>query len=219
MYRTRNGQTQSSPSRDDFYAALHTEKVTTAPGTRFQSSNSAAQLAGYILERVYGSGFESLVRQRIATPLSMQDTFITPTEEQEQRFTAGYDGTGALQSYPPAQFHAAGALRSTLADMLMYARWQMAESDPAVRLSHQATWRNDDFAIGLNWQMMSRGTRRAIFQDGAVPGFASLVVVHPESRIAVVLMANELDSGTLRRLHKLATDIAKGLDPETVAVP
>jgi hypothetical protein len=78
----------------------------------------------------------------------MHDTFITPTEQQTQRLAAGYDVTGAVQAYPPAQSQAAVALMSTPADMLAYARWQMAESDPAVRLSHQPIWRNGDYAAG-----------------------------------------------------------------------
>jgi CubicO group peptidase (beta-lactamase class C family) len=106
-----------------------------------------------------------------------------------------------------------------VADMLVYASWQMAENDPAVRLSHQPTWRDGDYATGLNWQIMSTGTRRVLFQDGALPGFAHLLVIHPESGTAIVLMSNELDSGTLGRLRALANAIAKALDAENVAVP
>jgi hypothetical protein len=58
-----------------------------------------------------------------------------------------------------------------------------------------------------------------IFQDGAIPGFASLVAIHPESGIAIVLMSNELDSGTLGRLRTLANGIAGALNPETLPVP
>jgi D-alanyl-D-alanine-carboxypeptidase/D-alanyl-D-alanine-endopeptidase len=206
-------------SRADFYADLHRLKLTAAPGTRFQYSNAAAQLAGYILERVYGSSFETLVRKRIASPIGMRDTFITPTEQQKQRLLAGYDENGDLQAYPPEQFQAAGALMSTPADMLAYARWQLAENDPAVRLSHQPTWRDGDYATGLNWQMINSGTRRVIFQDGAIPGFASLVVIHPESGLAIVLMSNELDSGTLGRLRTPANGIAEALDPGSLPVP
>jgi CubicO group peptidase (beta-lactamase class C family) len=218
-YPQRINAILAGASRADFYADLHRLELTAVPGTRFQYSNAAAQLAGYILERIYGSRFETLVRKRIATPLGMHDTFITPTEQQKQRLVAGYDENGDLQAYPPEQFQAAAALMSTLPDMLAYARWQLAENDPAVRLSHQSTWRDGDYAAGLNWQMMNSGTRRVIFQDGAIPGFASLVVIHPESGIAIVLMSNELDSGTLGRLRTLANGIAGALNPETLPVP
>ena len=206
-------------TRADFYADLHQLKLTAAPGARFHYSNAAAQLAGFILERAYGSNFETLVQQRIATPLGMRDTFITPTEQQKHRMVSGYDEKGELQPYPNEVFEAAGALKSTPADMLAYARWQMAENDPAVRLAHQPTWTNEDYSVGLNWQMMKSANRRVLFQDGAIPGFASLLVLHPESGIAIVLMSNELDSGTLGRLRTLANGIAQALDAETLPVP
>lgn len=206
-------------TRADFYADLHRVKLASAPGTRFQYSNAAAQLAGYILERVYGISFETLVRQRIATPLGMRDTFITPTDQQKQRVAAGFDETGSLQAYPPEQYQAAGALKSTLPDMLAYARWQLAEQDPTVRLAHQPTYSDGNYAAGLNWQMLNSRARRVIFQDGSLPGFASLLVIHPESGIAIVLLSNEIDSGTLGRLRALANGVAKALDADTVAVP
>ena len=206
-------------SREDFYADLRRVKLTAAPGSHFQYSNAAAQLLGYMLEGIYQDSFEALVNQRIAAPLGMRDTFITPTAQQASRMTVGYDENGVRQPYAPDKFQAAGALKSSLADMLGYARWQLAEGDPAVKLSHQPTYVSDDFSIGLNWQMLKHGGRRVIWQDGAVPGFASLLVLQPDSGIAMVLLANELDPGTLGRLRKLANGISSALDTSSLAVP
>lgn len=206
-------------SRDEFYAGLRQVKLTAPPGSRFQYSNAAAQLAGYILEKLDGRDFETLVQQRIARPLGMSDTVISPTARQAKRLAAGYDGSGKRQPYGPPQFQAAGALKSTLADMLAYAQWQLAESDPAVRLSHQPTYVSEDYAVGLNWQMLKGGAGRVIWQDGASPGFASLLVLHPEQEMAIVLLSNELDGGTLARLRVLANSIARALDHRSIAVP
>jgi D-alanyl-D-alanine-carboxypeptidase/D-alanyl-D-alanine-endopeptidase len=206
-------------TRADFYAGLHKVKLTAPPGTRFQYSNAAAQLAGYILEQVYGNSFATLVRQHIATPLGMRDTCITPTEEQKPRLVDGYADMGTLQPYFPDQTQAAGALKSTLADMLAYARWHLAEQDPVVRLSHQPTDRVGDYTAGLNWQLLGSSTRRVLFQDGSHPGFANLLVLHPESGIAIIVLSNEIDSGTMGRLRTLANGIANALDADTLAVP
>jgi len=209
----------AATTRADFNAGLHRVKLTAPPGTRFAYSNAAAQLAGHILERIYGSDFEALVRRQIAAPLGMRDTMINPTAEQRQRLVNGYDETGALQPYFPVQTQAAGALKSTLADMLAYARWHLAERDPAVRLSHQPTDSAGDYTAGLNWQIVRKGGRRVVFQDGSHPGFACLLVLHPESAIAVALLSNEIDSGTMERLRVLANGIASALDENTVEVP
>jgi CubicO group peptidase (beta-lactamase class C family) len=203
----------------DFYRDLHEVRLTAAPGAHFQYSNAAAQLAGDILERVYGRSYAALVEARITTPLGMTDTVFAPGAGQRARLATGYDDTGAPQPEVPETFLPAGGLRSTLADMLAYAAFQLAEQDPAVVLSHQPTFRDGDFTIGLNWQILTRGGRRVIFQDGSVPGFASLLVLQPASRIAVVLLANEIDRDTARRMAALADGIAHGLDANALALP
>jgi CubicO group peptidase (beta-lactamase class C family) len=217
-YAQRLSALVAGTTRPGFYEGLHQVRLTAAPGARFQYSNAGAQLAGHILERLYGGSFETLVRQRIAAPLGMRDTCITLTAQQKQRLADGYDETGTPQAPFPDQMQAAGALKSTLADMLAYARWQLAERDPAVRLSHQPTWRDGEDAVGLNWQMLTRGTRRVIFQDGSHPGYACLLVLHPESGIAIVLLSNEIDRNTAQRLATLANDIGKSLDADILAL-
>lgn len=206
-------------TRADFYADLHRVKLTSAPGAHFQYSNTAAQLAGDILQRVYGRDYAMLVRERITAPLGMRDTVLTPNAQQSARLATGYDEAGVPQPLAVEPFQPAGGLKSTLTDMLAYARWQLAERDPAVRLSHEATFRDGDFTIGLNWQILTKGERRVIFQDGSVPGFSSLLVLQPERGIAVVLLSNEIDRSTAGRMAALADGIAHGLDPQALALP
>jgi D-alanyl-D-alanine-carboxypeptidase/D-alanyl-D-alanine-endopeptidase len=207
-------------TRADFDAALRKVRLTTAPGATFSYSNAAAQLAGFILERVYGAPFDALVRRFISAPLGMADTVVAPSLEQAGRLADGYEN-GAMQPAMSGKDQAAGALKSTLADMLAYARWQLNEQDPVVRLSHQATYQNEggDYAVGLNWQMVSKGGRRVIFQDGTIPGFACLLVLHPASGIAIVLLSNEIDRDATQRLTTMANSITAALDTDAVLLP
>jgi D-alanyl-D-alanine-carboxypeptidase/D-alanyl-D-alanine-endopeptidase len=217
-YAQRMNAAQAKVTRADFYAALHKVVLTAAPGTKFSYSNAAAQLAGFILERIYAAPFDALVRRFITAPLGMPDTVVRPTPEQAQRLADGYENA-VLQ--PPMQetAHAAGALKSTMADMLAYARWQLAEQDPVVRLSHQPTYRNNEYAVGLNWQIVVRDKRRVIFQDGSIPGYACLLVLHPESAIAIVLLSNEIDRDTALRLVTVANSITLAIDKAAVLLP
>ena len=218
-YPERLHKLVATSTRADFYADLHRVKLTAPPGTRFRYSNAGAQLAGYILERLYGVGFEMLVQQRIAAPLGMRDTFITPNTEQKSRLVDGYDETGRPQPYFPEQSQAAGALKSSLPDMLAYARWHMAEHDPAIRLSHQPMDRDGDYTAGLNWQLLRKDADRVVFQDGSHPGFACLMVLYPERGHAIVLLSNEIDSGTMGRLRVLANGITTALYADALTVP
>lgn len=217
-YAERSNAVRDKMTRADFYKSLHAVALTSAPGSKYGYSNAAAQLAGFILERVYGKPYETLVREYIAAPLGMTDTFIAPSAAQRPRIADGYEDN-ALQPYMSENIQAAGGLKSTLPDMLAYARWHLAEQDPVVILSHQPTYENGDFAIGLNWQMSGKGARRVIFQDGTTPGFACMVVLHPASKLALVLLSNEIDRDALQRLGTLADSITAALDKTASPLP
>jgi D-alanyl-D-alanine-carboxypeptidase/D-alanyl-D-alanine-endopeptidase len=206
-------------TRADFDAGLRGLTLSAVPGTRFQYSNSAAQLAGYVLERANGRSFELLLKEKITAPLGMPDTAITLTAAQKPRLAPGYDETGQQQPVMSDKFQAAGAIKSTLPDMLKYAQWQVEESDAAVKLAHKASYTNDDYAIGLNWQMLTAGQRRVIWQDGAIPGYASFIILQPEAKLALVILSNQLGPDTLGRLSKMANDIMTGIDANSVVKP
>ncbi len=209
----------ANTSRREFYDALAKVELTAAPGAKFAYSNAGAQLAGYVAERVYGRDYESLLRQLIAAPLGMRNTTIGLTPAQTARLAPGHEQDGTIQPEESTNSQGAGAVKSTIKDMLIYARWQLDENDPVVALSHKATYSNEGFAIGLNWQMLREGQRRVIWQDGAIPGYASFCILQPESKLALVILSNELDSQTLGRLSVMANRIMKGIEPLSVTKP
>lgn len=209
----------ANSSRREFYAALGGVELKAAPGARFAYSNAGAQLAGYVAERVYGQDYESLLRHLITAPLGMHDTAIELTPAQAARLAPGHEQDGTIVAQETTKSQGAGAIKSTVKDMLAYARWQLEESDPVVALSHKATYSNENFSIGLNWQVMREGRRRVIWQDGAIPGYASFCIVQPESKLALVILSNELDETTLGRLSEMANRIMKAVEPLSVTKP
>jgi D-alanyl-D-alanine-carboxypeptidase/D-alanyl-D-alanine-endopeptidase len=216
---TRIGELLRNYTREDFFADLHKVKLDAIPGEKFSYSNAAAQLMGYILERVYGMLYEVLITDKIARPLKMADTTITLKPVQRERRAKGYDEKGILMPDTPDQVQAAGAVKSTLADMLKYVEWQLAEKDEGVKLSHKPTLTDDNYSVGLNWQMMRSGNDRLIWQEGNIPGFDSLCINLPELSIGLVIFANEADRSSSRRLTLMANEILKALDRRAVPLP
>jgi CubicO group peptidase (beta-lactamase class C family) len=206
-------------SRADFDADLHKVILEAAPGTSFQYSNAAAQLAGYVLERVYGQPLETLLREKITAPRQMNDTVIALRPAEQPRVAPGYDEHGQVQSPSSDKFQGAGAIKSTLPDMLKYAAWQLDRHDAVITLSHGPTYKDGAFAIGLNWQMLREGEREVIWQDGAMPGYASFCILQPQLNMALVILSNELDPATLGRLSTLANRIMHGIDARSVTKP
>jgi CubicO group peptidase (beta-lactamase class C family) len=204
---------ESNYTRENFYEDLHKVKLDKAPGTEFRYSNSAAQLLGYILERVYGMPYEQLVLRKIAKPLAMTETKITLTAAEKKRLAKGHYDNGSIALYGTPQTQAAGALRSSVSDMLKYAKYHLNEDDQVIRLSHQTTWGDIKYyASGLNWQMnkTSAGHRR-IWQSGGSFGFSSHCVIFPELRLGIILLSNESDQNSQGRLSAMADEILLGI--------
>ncbi len=200
--------------RKDFLADLHKVEIKTVPGEKFSYSNSAAVLLSIVLEKVYGMPYEEIVKQKIAIPLGMRDTTISVNKSQRIRLARGYDEKGVIVPYAPDMMLGAGALKSTVNDMLKYAAWEMAEEDPAVQLSHQSKFvLSDTFSVGLNWQMLKSGPYRRVWQEGNLPGFSSMCMTFPELHMAIVVFANEGDRASAHAMGLLADEIAKTLDP------
>jgi CubicO group peptidase (beta-lactamase class C family) len=200
-------------TRADFYRDLRAVKLEKAPGSDFKYSNSAAQLLGFILERIYRMPYERLVWKKIASPLGMRETRISLSAAERRRLAQGHyeDGSPALPGTPQTQ--AAGALRSSVSDLLKYVAFHLDEKNEVIQLSHRTTWGDIKYyASGLNWQMkMTAGGHRRIWQSGGSFGFSSHCVVFPELGLGIVLLSNESDRNSQDRLNTLANEILEGL--------
>jgi serine-type D-Ala-D-Ala carboxypeptidase/endopeptidase len=210
-------------TRADFLVDLRNVTLDTVSGEKFAYSNSAAQLAGYVLENVEGVTFEQLLLKKIARPLRMRDTAITLSSSQRKRLASGYEGNVSWPP-PPAALQAAGALKSTVADMLRYLRWHAEEKTAAVVLSHQATFREGNYSAALNWQILEsrtseRDSRRLIWQEGNLPGYTSYLVFEPELGIGIVVLTNESGKSSSKRISTLCNSILKALDERSALLP
>lgn len=218
-WATRVSKILAEYSRADFYADLHRVKIDAIPGDSFKYSNAAAQLAGYVLERVYGEPFETLLKRKILAPLGMRDTTITLTSRQFDARTRGYDGQGRQMPDSPDSLQGAGAIKSSVRDMLKYVAWQVADSDAAVRLSHRPYLTSGNYAAGLNWQMLSDSGKRVIWQSGDFEGFHAYCIVEPEREVGLVALFNQADRDTNSAHGAMVNEILKGLDPEAMLLP
>lgn len=204
-------------TRADFLRDLHDVKLTSVPGQKFSYSNAGAELLSLVLERVYGESYEELVKQKIAALLGIKDTTISLTGSQRRRLAPGYDENGKISFGEPIMALGAGALKSTVSDLLKYAAWETAEDDAAVKLSHEPRLNlMPDYSIGLSWQIMRRGKDIRIWEDGSVPGFLSFCVVFPKLQMAIVILSNELDRPvTSGAFDAIAPSIAESIDPRS----
>lgn len=181
---------------------LNHYRLTRKPGSRYEYSNLGYGLLAYALERATGRNWEQLVERRIGRPLGMKDTRIHLTADQRSRLAQGYRTRGEPAPYDmptwPA-FNGAGALRSTLADMVIYLRFNLGllRSDLNGLLPDlHREWRpgpQRESGVGLAWQtvLIPGSGRKLIMKNGGTLGFHCWIGFVPETRTGVVLMVNQ----------------------------
>ena len=202
----------SNYTRTQFFNDLHRVKIDTIPGIKLSYSNVAAQLLGFILEKVYKQPYPDLISNYITFPLKMSATaFQLSNNRMKKKKATGYNENGL----PMPHFNdgAAGGLYSTTRDLLTYGKMHLNENNPVIKLTHEPTWGQIQYyAMGLNWQMQQKneGYRR-IWQSGSTVGFTSLLCVYPDLDIVMVFLTNEHDYNSEGALSSIEQNILKEL--------
>lgn len=178
---------------EQLYAFLADIVLERDPGARYAYSNLGAGLLGHALALRARQSYEELVRERILEPLGMTSTAITggPLE-----LARGHDPRGRPAPYFDLPTLAgAGALRSSLTDMLRFAAAGLGgDESPLQRAMAMTREPRKKIAlamrIGLGWHMLGSGERRLLTHSGGTAGFSSSTGLLPARGIAVVALAN-----------------------------
>jgi CubicO group peptidase (beta-lactamase class C family) len=212
---------------EQLYAFLSAHELARAPGATHAYSNIGAGLLGHALALKAGKSYEELVKEWILQPLGMDNTFITLSDAQRKRFAQGHDSSGKTVSHWDIPTLAgAGALRSTLPDMLTFARANFPSSktplSESLAFSHKIRHSFDEHrGIGLFWLT---GTETSVVgHNGQTGGFHSYVAVDKKNEYAVVVLANtasmHVDAYAQAVLQTLRGKPATFELPKTISLP
>jgi len=213
----------------DFFEALHTVKLDTLPGYYPRHSNCAAQLLGYIMQRVYNKPLYNIIQDNVLLPLHMQNTFFAASVPTGKQVANGYSSKGSPAPHFTQQYmQASGGLVSSTADLLQYITLLMQRKTPSVQM---ALTKNILIDAGTNktigqyprdevndrvysasfnwWQYTPEKGKEQIFSDGGTMGFCSYIVMYPQEDLGVVLLSNR--SGISGDLGNIADNIFKAL--------
>src|SRR5580698_10282142 len=172
--------------------ALHQVELRSEPGSEFVYSNFGIKLIGFGLQQVYHQSLEQLLQTRILGPLGMKRTGLAVSAQNEQFLVQGYSPGGKPMPYHLFNAGAAGGLYSDAEDMVRYIDWQLDESNPTIRQSHSAIYGNGETVQdGMIWYMTREDGERKLWESGGAFGMASQLVLYPESKIGIVLLAND----------------------------
>jgi CubicO group peptidase (beta-lactamase class C family) len=165
----------------------------TTRGT-YAYSNLGFALLGYALARAAGApSWTGLVTERVLKPAGMTHTVFVPSISGVPAAAAVgalADGSTAPFSVGPSYFPAGTATFSTLVDMASFAQWilkgrEIGASALTPRYDISAT-----DSIGLGWVVTTTAGGVAVWHNGSVPGFSSVLRIDMARKRAVVVLGN-----------------------------
>ncbi|WP_433595315.1 serine hydrolase domain-containing protein [Lysinibacillus xylanilyticus] len=166
------------------YFKTHTDE----PKVKFRYSNVGMGLLGYILANTLHTDYETAIKQRLADPLNMPNTFISIHSDKAEAVLQGYTILGHKK--PPLQmneFMAAGAARSTVNDLLKFMKVHLSDENSGYTLTHQATETfSEHMGIGLGWLLEDN----IIWHNGSTKAFSCYLGFDKTKQTGVVVLSN-----------------------------
>lgn len=181
---------------DQMYEFLTGLTPARGPGEKYEYSNLGGGLLGHILGLRAGVDYETLVQARIAEPLAMESTAITLSDELRARLALGHSNDlKQVSNWDIPTFAGAGALRSTVNDMLSFVGANIGLVDtslaPAMRAlletRHETGMKGLEIARG--WHIF-KGENEVIWHNGGTGGYRSFVGFSPSAKVGVVVLSN-----------------------------
>lgn len=181
---------------DRLLAFLDRVKLTREVGSEWEYSNLGVGLLGYLLARAAHTDFDSLLRQRITGPLGMKDTVIVLDPAHAARMAPPFDRyMRPAKRWDMTLFAPAGGIRSSAADMIVFAHAVLDPASPiaaAVRtaLSVRVPAQAATIEQALGWQVLKNGEREFLLHGGQTGGYQTMLAFDIAKQRAVVVLTN-----------------------------
>jgi serine-type D-Ala-D-Ala carboxypeptidase/endopeptidase len=205
---------------EDLYATVTRTGIRRGLGTKMSYSNIGFGLLGHVLSLAGGKPYEKLVVDRVCSPLGLKDTSADVPRPEDRRAARGHR-RGARPA-PPLRIPTlagAGALRSTVVDMVTYLRAHLhPERTPIPEVLRLAigphrSFRRGKAAIGLGWLHVRQKDRTIVWHNGGTVGFGSMAAFDPAGDGALVMLSN---SRYLLRMGRAGIGLLTALTADAV---
>lgn len=182
----------------------------------FSYSNAGYELLGLVLSRATGATFEDAVRREILKPLGMQKSTFLRADVPAELAASPHVGMPLAvpgDAYPYSRRHApSSTLHSNLVELSrgLMAYFESGSvldlmSQPVVQVGNPP-WEE---AMALGWAVGSYLGYRTLSHSGLDPGFGARLVLVPERRTGVVVLANS-NTVPASSIAKAALDVTLG---------
>jgi serine-type D-Ala-D-Ala carboxypeptidase/endopeptidase len=197
-------------TRSDLWAELSSMKLASSPPCAAVYSNLGIALVGEILSHRYNKPWIDLVKTQITEPLGMKDT-VQSLGDKAHRFAQGFNNQAKAPGWEFEAIAGAGALRSTVSDMLIFSRALMAgNSGPLGAAGQRLLQPLGKFqSAQIGYAIFIRGSegKRAYLHDGLTGGYRAEWIITPSTQEAVIALTGNSHSPVTRMRSLLMAGI------------
>lgn len=179
------------------YESLPATQLRGEINSRWAYSNLGYALLGQAMVEVSGKSFETLLKQKIATPLNMKSTVITLTPELNKNRAMPYFIFGhPTNNWQNPGMEGSGAASSNMNDMLTFAAANVGliKTDlfPAMELTHVKQGKKDgnDGFITMGWTIINEDNENILWKDGATGGYRTFIGIDKKKKYGLIILSN-----------------------------
>jgi serine-type D-Ala-D-Ala carboxypeptidase/endopeptidase len=202
----------ASLTRLEMWDALRSIQLESQPPCAAAYSNLGLALVGEILSHHYKKPWADLVSERITLPLGMKDT-VQVLGDKAARLAQGYNNQAKVAGWEFKAMAGAGALRSTVSDMLIFSRAMMAGSagplGPASQRIREPLGMFQNSQIGYAVFIRGPEHKRSYLRDGLTGGYRAQWTISPSTQEAVIALASNAQAP----ITKMQSLLMAGLYP------
>ena len=221
------------PTADEIRALMPDREAPFSPEVRWKYSNLAYTIAGMVVEEVSGMSWADYLQANIFDPLGMTASSV---DVPDPLMATGYgsrmpDGSREVIPFVDARgMAAATGLTSTVEDMARFVSAQFREgprggdrllSTASLREMHrvrmlETTWTRGQ---GIGFSVQRVDGEIYIGHGGGYPGYTTQTIIHPDSRVGVVVLTNTNDSNPGQIATELMETVGRAVGAATAEEP
>jgi CubicO group peptidase (beta-lactamase class C family) len=223
---------QEADALDRRVRALEWEKLRSAPGARWEYANDGFNTLGLIVQVVSGTPYEQYLGEKILKPLGMTRSTFDPARAAELGLAQGYvrrkgelraEKTRLTRAYNPSGMlltsaEDAGRYLAALANGGALDGARILSPESLDRMWAPAARVGDNLDYGLGWFLSEQEGLRAVIHPGELLTMGSMLVLVPERRLGVAVLAN-LDNDGKDEIAEGVARLLIGIEPVLRDVP
>ena len=182
------------------------------PGEKWNYSNTAYFILGYIIEKASGIPYPQFIQEKIFAPLGMKNSMYGSHSKIIKNRASGYQKTDSLvnaEYLSMTQPYAAGALMSTVEDLYIWNKavqsYKLIKEETTKKAFTNYTLNNGDpINYGYGWKLSEINGSPTVEHSGGIFGYLTNGIYLPNEDVYVIILSNSGNNSPINVSTKIA---------------